>query len=95
MKKYIAITLFFAILLLPCADAQQFTVRTVYFQPTDAPAPVNREIINLLIESKDFYRDEMSRHGYGLKTFTLETDPFGNVGFHIVKGKHNSRSLSY
>ena len=90
MKKTLSIILFYAILLVPYAHAQQFIVRTVYFQPTDAPAPVNKEIISLLVESQDFYRNEMERYGYGPKTFTLETTPEGHVGFHIIKGKHKS-----
>ena len=72
------------------ADAQQFIVRTVYFQPTDAPEPSNSQIVRLLIESQDFYRDEMDRHGYGTKTFKLETTPDGYVGFHHIRGKHKS-----
>ena len=69
------------------ADAQQFIVRTVYFQPTDAPGPT-QEIIDLLVETQDFYRAEMERHGYGDKTFRLETDGAGNPGIHIIKAKH-------
>ena len=72
------------------ADAQQFIVRTVYFQPTDAPEPTNSQIVRLLIDSQDFYRNEMERHGYGDKTFRLETTPDGYVGFHHIRGKHKS-----
>ena len=73
-------------LVLP-ADAQQFLVRTIYFQPTDAPGPT-REIFHLLTENQDFYRDEMERHGYGQKTFAHETDGKGNIGIRIIKGRH-------
>ena len=76
------------------ADAQQFIVRTVYFQPTDAPEPSNSQIVRLLIESQDFYRDEMDRHGYGQKTFKLETDGAGHVGFHHIRGKRNAAYYS-
>ena len=89
MKKTLALTFLLAFLLSPAADAvDPFTVRTVYFQPTDAPPPT-AQIIPLLIESQDFYQSEMARHGYGAKTFRLETDGNGNVGFHLIKGKHN------
>ena len=88
MRKLITLTIFFLFLLIPITvNAQQFIVRTVYFQPTDAPGPT-REIINLLVETQDFYRDEMERHGYGDKTFRLETDAAGNPGIHIIKAKH-------
>ena len=72
------------------ADANPtYTVRTVYFQATDAPNPT-REIIKLLIETQDFYRNEMERHGYGAETFKLETDDAGNVGFYPIHGKYNT-----
>ena len=88
MKKIM--TLFFMILLLPCADAQQFIVRTVFFQPRDAPAPNPSQIVDLLIKSQEFYSDEMKRHGYGSKTFTHETTPEGHIGFHHIRGTHST-----
>ena len=91
MRKLITLTIFFLFLLIPITvNAQQFIVRTVYFQPTDAPGPSNSKIVRLLIESQDFYRDEMDRHGYGTKTFTHETTPEGHVGFHYIRGKHKT-----
>ena len=87
---YLTLLLTLAGYLVLAADAQQFIVRTVYFQPTDAPEPSNSQIVRLLIESQDFYRDEMDRHGYGPKTFTLETSPEGHVGFHHIRGKHKT-----
>ena len=90
MKKRITIIILLLTWLIPSTYAQPiFTVRTIYFQPTDAPDPTVR-IINLLIESENFYRSEMERHGYGAKTFQLETDQKGNVGFHLVKGKQKA-----
>lgn len=77
-----------ALLAVSVADGQ-FIVRTVYFQPTDAPQPT-RQIFDLLTKSQDFYRNEMERHGYGAKTFTLETDGAGNPGVHHVRGRHNT-----
>ena len=71
------------------ADAQQFVVRTVYFQPTDAPNPT-RQIFDLLTKSQDFYQNEMERHGYGPKTFKLETDGAGHIGLHHIRGKHKA-----
>ena len=89
MQKRIALIVLFTLIVAGSADAQQFIVRTVYFQPTDAPGPT-RQIITLLTESQDFYRDEMEHHGYGAKTFHLETDGAGNVGFHHIRGKHSA-----
>ncbi len=87
------LALFILLTLIGCvlaADAQQFIVRTIYFQPTDAPEPSNSQIVRLLIESQDFYRDAMERHGYGPKTFTHETTPAGHVGFHHIRGTHKT-----
>ena len=68
-------------------DAQQFIVRTVYFQPQGTPGPTD-EIRHIMLEVQDFYRNEMERHGYGDKTFRLETDAAGNPDIHIIKAKH-------
>ena len=71
------------------ADAElPFIVRTIYFQPTNAPAPTDR-IAELMIEVQDFYRTEMERNDYGDKTFRLETDNDGDVVVHTVKGRNN------
>jgi len=89
MKKAVQ-SLFYCLLVLIAvgsADAQQYIVKTVYFQPTDAPAPPAR-IIQLMLEAQDFYRSELERHGYESRTFQLETDKQGNIGFHHIKGRH-------
>ena len=90
MRKLITLTILFLILLIPItADAElPFIVRTIYFQPTNAPAPTDR-IAELMIEVQDFYRSEMEKHGYGAKTFRLETDNDGDVVVHTVKGRNN------
>ena len=93
--------LFFAILLTiaafifaDAADAKlPFIVKVIYFQPTDAqPAPEN--LSQQMKDVQEFYKSEMIRHGYGSKTFRLETDNAGNVIVHTVKGKHNSQHYS-
>lgn len=90
MKNIIALATLFIILIVPCVDANPiFTVRTIYFQPTDA-SPVTRKVFQLIDETQDFYRSEMERHGYGAKTFRHETDANGFIGIHLVKGKHKA-----
>ena len=64
-----------------------YTVRTIYFQPTDAP-PLTRDYFQLIFDVQDFYRDQMEQHGYGPKTFTIDTTDEGHFRIHIVKGKH-------
>ena len=94
MKKLILLTFLFTILLIPYANAQpNYTIRTVYFQPTDAPPPTT-QIIPLLVESQNFFQSEMERHGYGAKTFKLETNETGNLGFHHIRAKHNTTHYS-
>ena len=93
MRKLITLMILFLILLIPItADAQQFIVRTIYFQPTDAPAPSDR-IPDLMLEVQDFYQSEMERHGYGAKTFRLENDANGNPSIHIRH--YNDLLVSY
>ena len=90
MKKYNYILILSILLLwVSIVSDAQFIVKTVYFQPTDAPNPT-RQIFDFLNKSADFYRNEMERHGYGRKTFKLETDGAGNPGIHHVRGKHNT-----
>ena len=64
-------------------------VRLVYFLPNDRPIrpdriPVLRQLIK---DSQQFFADEMERHGFGRKTFTLETDKKGEPMVHRVDGK--------
>ena len=65
-----------------------FIVRTIYFQPVDAP-PATDRIAQLMIDVQNLYRTKMERNGYGAKTFRLETDENGNHFAHIINGKHN------
>ncbi len=94
-KLYFVITLlaFFALAALPNSFAQgtlaQPSVRLVYFLPNDRPARPDRiEALRQLIkDAQEFYADEMERHGYGRKTFTIETDEDGEPVVHQIKGK--------
>lgn len=75
------------------ANAQQsFTVRGAYIKPTDAPAPndaVISKFKSMLPDIQILYQKEMARHGYGPKTFRLETDHTGEPTIQIVNGRHN------
>ena len=96
-KLYFLITLlaFFALTALPNSFAQgtlaQPSVRLVYFLPSDRPARPDRiEALRQLIkDAQEFYADEMQRHGYGRKTFRVETDTDGEPVAHRVNGKFN------
>ena len=64
-------------------------VRLVYFLPIDRQyrpdrIPVLRQLMK---DSQQFFADEMECHGFGRKTFTLETDKDGEPVVHRIDGK--------
>ena len=65
----------------------EYTVRTIYFQPTDAPAAPVEKIRRAMEHTQKFYADEMDRHKFGRKTFRLERAA-GKVVVHTVRGRH-------
>ena len=91
MKKT-ALTLLFIIFLPFASDAvDPFTVRAIYFQPTDIDDPSMPNTIRDRMESVyQFYADEMDRHGFGKKTFRIETDEHDRIVVHTIKGQHNA-----
>ena len=64
-------------------------IRLVYFLPNDRPARQDRvpALRNLIKEAQKYFADEMERHGFGRKTFNIETDKNGTPVVHRVKGK--------
>ena len=92
MKKYVIWCLLITTITITIETVEAklpFMVRTIYFQPTDAnPAP--QEIKTLMKEAQAWYAAEMTRHGFGNKTFRLETDANGNVIVRTIKGKGKS-----
>ena len=64
-------------------------VRLVYFLPNDRPIRPDRIPVlrQLMKDSQQFFANEMERHGFGRKTFTLETDKDGEPVVHRVDGK--------
>ena len=89
----IALLAFFTFIVLPNSFAQealhQPSVRLIYFLPNDRPARPDRiEALRQLIkDTQEFYADEMERHGFGRKTFRVETDKDGEPLVHHVDGK--------
>jgi len=86
-KAFIAILLVFII---PHTHAvEPFTVRVIYFQPTNAPAPP-ATLQDTIEQVQQFYGNEMERYGYGYKTFRLERDADNDIVINHVNGKHNT-----
>ena len=64
-------------------------VRVIYFLPNDRPARPDRvaALRQLIKDTQQFYADEMHRHGFGRKTFTIEADADGEPLIHQIDGK--------
>ena len=83
----------FTLLFLPNSFAQAVlsnpSVRLIYFLPNDRPARPERitALQELIKEAQQFYADEMARHGFGRKTFNVETDKDGEPVVHRIDGK--------
>ena len=70
--------------------AEPRTVRLVYFLPTDWPFEADRpeKIREEVRKVQAFYAEQMEAHGYGKRTFRVETDEQGEMIVHRLNGKH-------
>ena len=98
MTSYKEISMVAVFVFATCAYAQQpYAVRAVYLTPSDISEPLEEQISlkrNILIDVQRFYGKEMSKHGYGYKTFDLEKGDNNRVVIHKVKGKKTLREYS-
>ena len=64
-------------------------VRVIYFLPNDREPQKDIDIIlgKLIKYVQEFYAVNMKNHGFGRKSFQIETDSHGKVIVHHVKGK--------
>ena len=64
-------------------------VRVIYFLPNDSQPQKDIDIIlgTLIKHTQEFYAVNMENHGFGRKSFQIETDSPGKVIVHHVKGK--------
>ena len=94
LYSILALFTFVALIVLPNSFAQSHRplVRCIYFIPADStPNPAREvEIRQVIKGTQQFYADEMQRHGYGRKTFQLETDINGEIVVHQVRGEFNT-----
>ncbi|MDE0299446.1 MAG: Ig-like domain-containing protein [Candidatus Poribacteria bacterium] len=65
------------------------TVRLIYFLPADRQPRlgIEEKIEALIKDVRKFYGDQMQAHGYGRKTFNLESDHNGAAIVHRVNGQ--------
>ena len=66
------------------------TVRLIYFLPNDRPyqAEVVQKMKDEIRTVQTFFADQMEAHGYGRRTFRVETDSQGEPKVHRVAGRH-------
>ena len=66
------------------------TVRLIYFLPNDRPyrAEVVQRMKDEILNIQAFYAEQMAAHGYGRRTFRIETDAQGEPMVHRFDGKH-------
>ncbi len=66
-------------------------VKALYFRPNDRSAKKNidDDIDKLMKHAQKFYADNMEKHGFGKKTFELETDKNGKTIVHHIIGDNN------
>ncbi len=67
------------------------TVRLIYFLPNDRTPQqdIDATMDELIKNVQLSYEEVMEYHGFGRRTFTLETDATGKAVVHHVKGKFN------
>ena len=67
-----------------------YSVHTIYFIPKDSQDRSEQLDLGDIMKSIQMtYQIEMERHGFGPKTFELETDKDGKVIVHKVRGNRN------
>ncbi|MCG9130868.1 hypothetical protein J5I95_04210 [Candidatus Poribacteria bacterium] len=66
-------------------------VRPIYFLPNDRSPQVDIDAqFDILIKDvQEYFANEMERHGFGRKTFHVETDATGKAVIHHVIAEHN------
>ena len=69
------------------------TVRMIYFLPNDRPyrQEVVDEMKAMMRRVPTFFAEQMQAHGYGNRTFRIETDAQGEPLVHRVDGRHPDR----
>ena len=66
------------------------TLRLIYFLPNDRPyqAEVVQKMKDEILKIQTFFAEQMEAHGYGRRSFRVETDTQGDPIVHHVNGRH-------
>ena len=70
-------------------DSPKYLVRLVYFLPNDRQSQpdMDAKMDALIKDVQQFYKEQMDSHGFGRKTFRLETDENDQAVVHHVDGQ--------
>ena len=70
----------------------EFTVRLIYFRPNDRePIPnIDTKFDATMKDIQQYFADMMEYHGFGRKTFRLETDATGKAIVHHIIGENDT-----
>ena len=85
--------------IVPPLPAYPPQIRLIHFFPSDhTRQPIDTELQTLAKQTQDFYAQQMENHGFGRKTFQLETDSNGKTVVHHLQGSspakdYNSTSI--
>ena len=62
-------------------------IRIIYLLPKnkEPPSNITAKLDKSIREVQNFYAEEMERHGYGRKTFTVETDESGKAKIYLLE----------
>ncbi|MCG9127779.1 cadherin domain-containing protein [Candidatus Poribacteria bacterium] len=84
----ICTTLFTLTIFIPKTTAQDNVVKAIYFHPNDISPDVgiNATLDTNLKQAQSFFADVMDSHGFGRKTFQLDTDSNNRVIVDHVEG---------
>lgn len=69
--------------------ADKYRVRVIYFKPSDAKEVSHVMYDRIIKDIQEFFKSEMIRHGFGDKTFKIETNTNGTLKIHTVRGRHS------
>ena len=72
-------------------------VRVVCFQSTDIDKPTADDLqfyTTIMMHTQKYYQNEMIRHGYGSKTFTIDRKDNGHVNIVVVRGTKKLREYT-
>ena len=88
MKRLLLFTV--VLMIVSIQTNADYLVKTIYFKPSNVDNVPFEKIRGWMDDAQQLYMDEMSRNGYGNKTFKLERNTNGNVNINVIDGNQPS-----